>query len=219
MNFIREIILEFDSSIFDALDLEIPTDNFQEFRINQVLHYSSDSFAGVFDIRFSGHKEEKSELSKHPQVLFFQEMFTSEGVLTALIRVKLDLSSFKTLANFQVFIKPPISFVDGKLSVCLFGNQEGLREVFSELKEKSIKFTVAKVGTVDLQRNKGSTLSYLTTKQEKVIRYASEHGYFEIPRNISTKTIADEFGITPAAVLEHLRKATRKIFELIFENA
>lgn len=213
----REIILEFDKSLFKTLGIEFISNFIQDLKVNQILHYSGESFTGIAEVLFHSEEKDLEKFKKHPHVLKFQEMYRYKKYITMILQMKVTLSFAKTLVDFQIFIKPPIYYQKDKVNITLLGSQKGLKGLFNELKQKNLPFSVLKVDTIDYQRDQNRVFSSLTTKQENILRYASENGYFEIPRGISTKSIADEFGITPAAVLEHLRKATKKIFEVVFK--
>lgn len=47
----------------------------------------------------------------------------------------------------------------------------------------------------------------LTPLQRETIRYAVENGYYDIPRRVSTKEIAEQFEVSDQAVTERLRRA------------
>ncbi len=47
----------------------------------------------------------------------------------------------------------------------------------------------------------------LTREQRETLAYAVEHGYYSLPRRISTQEVADEFDISDQAVTERLRRA------------
>lgn len=51
----------------------------------------------------------------------------------------------------------------------------------------------------------------LTSEQYETIVTAIERGYFEIPRQVSTQELADEFGISNQSVSERLRRASGTI--------
>ena len=53
----------------------------------------------------------------------------------------------------------------------------------------------------------------LTEVQRDTLMYAVEHGYYAIPREISTQALADEFGVSDQAVTERLRRATIALVE------
>ncbi|OIB55918.1 helix-turn-helix domain-containing protein [Natrialba sp. SSL1] len=56
----------------------------------------------------------------------------------------------------------------------------------------------------------------LTPAQEECIRTALEMGYFAIPRETSSESVAAELGISKSAFLERLRRAEEALFRQIF---
>lgn len=60
--------------------------------------------------------------------------------------------------------------------------------------------------------------SKLTDRQLEVLRTAYEMGYFERPRSANATDIAEEFGVTPSTVSEHLVAAQSKILQDVLEE-
>lgn len=58
-----------------------------------------------------------------------------------------------------------------------------------------------------------SPLLKLTDKQLEVLLFAYKSGYFDNPRRITLRELAQILGLSPSTVKEHLRKAERKILE------
>ena len=53
--------------------------------------------------------------------------------------------------------------------------------------------------------------------QKEIIFYAVRHGYYDIPRKISSRELANKFNISESALYEHLRKIEKTIFNSIFK--
>lgn len=51
----------------------------------------------------------------------------------------------------------------------------------------------------------------LSSQQRRALSLAVEEGYYSIPREISTKELADRFGISDQAMTERLRRAIRNL--------
>ncbi|WP_338728423.1 helix-turn-helix domain-containing protein [Haladaptatus sp. DJG-WS-42] len=85
--------------------------------------------------------------------------------------------------------------------------------VFRREDLKAIVTDLRKIGSVRLGRLTpvDDTTSSLSTRQEEVIRAAIEQGYFDWPRRIDAKTLAAQLDITHTTLLEHLRKAEKKL--------
>jgi predicted DNA binding protein len=69
----------------------------------------------------------------------------------------------------------------------------------------------------DIQPNYENLFLKLTDRQKEVAYYAVQHGYFEIPRRINSKKIANHFKITRSALYDHLRKIEKTIYHSIFK--
>ena len=53
----------------------------------------------------------------------------------------------------------------------------------------------------------------LSKRQFEVLLFAYKSGYFDNPRRITLRELAQILGLSPSTVKEHLRKAERKILE------
>ena len=58
----------------------------------------------------------------------------------------------------------------------------------------------------------------LSKKQNTVLRYAVDNGYFDYPKNIRLAAIAKEFKTSSASVCEMLRKAQKKAILEYYRN-
>jgi predicted DNA binding protein len=58
-------------------------------------------------------------------------------------------------------------------------------------------------------------LSSIPQRQRELLNLALEHGYFDIPREVTLEELADEMGITKTTASNHLRKAERKLMQFL----
>jgi len=58
----------------------------------------------------------------------------------------------------------------------------------------------------------------LTVRQREILFTAYEAGYYERPSETSCGELADEFGISPATLSQHLRVAERKLIAIFVED-
>ncbi|GGN96036.1 MULTISPECIES: helix-turn-helix domain-containing protein [Haloarcula] len=56
-------------------------------------------------------------------------------------------------------------------------------------------------------------LDSLTSAQRKVFEHARDAGYYEWPRETSTRELADDMDVSKTTLLEHLRKAEAKLLD------
>jgi len=57
----------------------------------------------------------------------------------------------------------------------------------------------------------GDETTSLSARQEEVVKLALDAGYFDWPRQVDAETLADRLGIAHTTMLEHLRKAEKKL--------
>jgi len=89
--------------------------------------------------------------------------------------------------------------------------QAAQRQLDSIRDSMDAEISVRRVGTPDAGARAGQSPDVLTPRQREVLRFAFERGYYEWPREVDAKTLADELGIAKATMLEHLRKAEGKV--------
>lgn len=58
----------------------------------------------------------------------------------------------------------------------------------------------------------------LSSRQAEVVELALEEGYFEWPREIDAEALAEKLGISHATLLEHLRKAEKKLLVEVLDG-
>jgi DNA-binding CsgD family transcriptional regulator len=64
----------------------------------------------------------------------------------------------------------------------------------------------------------GSLLEQLTERQRTVLSAAYRQGYYEVPRRVTSQQVAETLHLSAATVVEHLRKAERRLLVGILGN-
>ncbi|QLG29032.1 helix-turn-helix domain-containing protein [Halorarum halophilum] len=72
---------------------------------------------------------------------------------------------------------------------------------------------IASIGSVGRESPRARRLDTLTSSQREVFELARDRGYYEWPREVSTRELADELDISKTTLLEHLRTAETKILD------
>lgn len=60
-------------------------------------------------------------------------------------------------------------------------------------------------------RGQTSPLDALTDRQREVVEAAYDLGYYDVPRTASSEALAEEVGLDPSTVSEHLQRAERNL--------
>ena len=91
-----------------------------------------------------------------------------------------------------------------------FEDHEGLAAFNEYCTAHSIEYRLERVSALtDSQYFRESYA--LTELQHEALSLAVEHGYFEIPREVTYKELADQLDISEQAVSERVRRATNKV--------
>ncbi|MHC1680548.1 MAG: helix-turn-helix domain-containing protein [Methanomassiliicoccales archaeon] len=90
---------------------------------------------------------------------------------------------------------------------------------------KFVEVVKAHIGKVVNMTFKQSTyekkdiLSVLTDKQREIMTAAYRYGYYDLPKGIGSEQLSEKVNISKPTMLEHLRKAERRIFTEIFAGS
>lgn len=83
-------------------------------------------------------------------------------------------------------------------------DRDNVSSLYDELVEYGLKPTIVRLFDV---ADESPTQSGLTERQYETLTAAIEHGYFEIPRDVSMQELSDELDISHQALSERLRRA------------
>ena len=85
-----------------------------------------------------------------------------------------------------------------------------------------VKASIGKVVNMTFKQStyeKKDLPSVLTDKQREIMAAAFRYGYYDLPKGIGSEQLADRLHISKPTLLEHLRKAERRIFTEIFAGS
>lgn len=82
--------------------------------------------------------------------------------------------------------------------------REDLKRIIQELDD----IGAVRLGHLSRYKNRGMTLS---SRQAEAVELALEEGYFDWPREIDAEGLAEKLDISHSTLLEHLRKAEKKL--------
>ncbi len=113
----------------------------------------------------------------------------------------LDLDLIYTTPSFQSRDRVVLSFI---------GEQKNLLKFVAMLKEGE----VGEIVNMTFKRaayQRKDLLSVLTDKQREVMVAAYRYGYYDLPKRIGSERLAERVNKSKPTMLEHLRKAERRI--------
>ena len=108
------------------------------------------------------------------------------------------------------FLRKVITSVNGEVQYHFIGSDIECRRLMRSLADRGVIYRVEELSFL---RNRSS----LTGKQELVVKVAFDLGYFDYPKKISVREMAEIFGVSPATINEEIRKGVKKILKEYFE--
>lgn len=115
--------------------------------------------------------------------------------------------------EYALIVDPPLEFTDtGDVFVTVVGRHDMLRQALRDA-PGNVGISIDQVG--QYRPGKRDLVSLLTARQREVFERAVELGYYDIPRKVNQRDLADDFGCAPSTVDEHLRKAESKMLSAV----
>jgi predicted DNA binding protein len=114
---------------------------------------------------------------------------------------ELDLDLIYTTPSFQS---------QGRVVLSFIGEQRNLLRFIEMLKGADF----GEVTNMTFKRaayQRGDLLSVLTDRQREVMVAAWRFGYYDLPKGIGSRRLAERVGLSKPTMLEHLRKAERRL--------
>jgi DNA-binding NarL/FixJ family response regulator len=97
-------------------------------------------------------------------------------------------------------------------TMSLVGPQEAIAGQLGAYENAGVSATLQRLGGYD---GPASPLDALTGRQRDVLETAWEMGYYAVPKAVSAAEIANEMGLDPSTINEHLQRAERNLLEQI----
>jgi predicted DNA binding protein len=123
-----------------------------------------------------------------------------------------------TLLKHGLVHSAPVRIEGGRETwqVCYTGDRSDLEDALEGVRQDAnAEVTVASIHSADWDGDSARhhRLDTLTTAQREAFEHAREAGYYNWPREISTRELAEGLDVSKTTLLEHLRKAEAKLLD------
>ncbi len=193
-------------------------DLWEKYELFQIHRQDEDQISVTQKVKFKDHK-------MHPKMLEGENYGISDVEVIEENKPKNEFIFFckynwvketkVLLEKLDLIIEPPMMIFQDRLLVSAITDSKNLDKLIDTLDSYyDGELEILSISHIHL--NDKNLFLKLTDRQKEIIYYAVQHGYFEIPRKIDSKKIANHFKISQSALYEHLRKIERTIFHSIF---
>ncbi|QCC49466.1 helix-turn-helix domain-containing protein [Halobellus limi] len=116
-----------------------------------------------------------------------------------------------------IVVDTPIQInADGSLRITYLGDELDLQDLFDSLTDDA-PFEIEVLETGSYSPDQHALTRLLTARQREVLETALDVGYYELPREATHESIAEQLDIAPTTAGEHLRKIERRVFTAIVQ--
>lgn len=216
----RRLVLELYGK---ELSRRIEGTTFRRIKSMELLHllrYDKNEFTGIFRIMLKDPKfniEHLFDDDKNPTELKFLE-FKDDAYIVFLKRRPRPgyLLGSNITRPGGGYIISPFEISDGKIKFAFIGDQKQVKEIIAGVEKRGLDYKVISLTDADFSLD--SPLTGLTQKQRDILVSAFRLGYYDVPRKINSDVLAGHFGLRSATVVEHLRKAEKRLISGILNE-
>lgn len=114
----------------------------------------------------------------------------------------------------KLLMARPPDFLDvDRMKVEVIGKEADVKKLLQYASRWSSMYKILGLASVDTKAE--SLLSKLTVKQRQALLTAFALGYYDVPRRISSEELSRHLDADKSTIVEHLRKAERKLIDRI----
>jgi hypothetical protein len=207
----RRLVLEFSLKELDKFSAKPLFENVKSFEILRVLKYDPKESAAICRVELEDENVSTRIENLFPGEQLKAQLLEQEGkIFTYLIKGE-STAHAKTGGYFDFY-----ELRDGKLKIGFMGDMKAVKTLIALVEKKKIQYRL--VSLTDAKVALHSPLNSLTEKQRRVLITAFESGYYDLPRKITSMELARKLGLRSATLVEHRRKAERRVLaELLKE--
>jgi predicted DNA binding protein len=150
-------------------------------------------------------------IRSRPDIVSVESLSTSPMQYVGSIAMR-DCSWIWKIVDCGCYLSKAWSNGDGRLIIKVLSGSEGsLPRLIKSLSEKGVSVDICKINRMENQ-------SSVTMKQETVLKLAMQRGFFDYPRRIKLKELAELCGMNSATVDEIIKRGERNILERYFKD-
>ncbi len=115
------------------------------------------------------------------------------------------------------FLIPPMEVEGGTARITFAGSSVGVARFTAAMRRMGLRPRILTIS--DYRLAPDSPLNVLTEKQRRVVSAAYRQGYYDRPRRISSKLLAQRLGVSSSTLVNHRLKAEHRLLATILESA
>lgn len=187
------------------------------------------NITNIVDLTTPTPKQDIEFIKKHPIVKRVDVLFRKPNGALLRVTQSYDGMSLKALEEAKgILLEPTVTSAEKDREVALIPTPKAADKFIKQLREGGFDTRLLAKRFVrdedklslDFFRTSGflslsTTKDMLTPKQLEVFELACRNGYYDIPKKITLEELAEDTGLHPATLAEHLHKAEAKLLPIL----
>jgi hypothetical protein len=220
----RKMVLEISETEIEKLP-NTPVRKVKSNEILRLLRFDDKEFAAVMRIEFKDRSLKIEDLLPYAQLTNAKvELLEQDkkGGLTYFVKGEFPKDTKQQKINsiglsFGGYFISPLEVIDGKIRMTFLGKPKQLKALLAAFDKTGLHYKV--VLMADASFSPSAPLSCLTQKQREVLVTSFKEGYYDVPRRIRSQELACKLGLKSSALIEHRRKAERRLIASILNES
>lgn len=211
----REAIIKLGDRQLEAIGLDDVVGAAREAGLEDVTELVCHGAGGVLQVRVRDPIPAE-DLDHFESVVWWERLAADEDGVTYLCKIDPpDYAADHALDDHSTAHE--IAGVDDAgIDLSVIGSQEEIGESIAAVDEAGMTALLERLTDY---RGSSSTMAGLTDRQREVVETAYEMGYYDVPRTTSSEAIAEEVGLDPSTVAEHLQRAERNLMDRVLDGS
>jgi hypothetical protein len=152
---------------------------------------------------------------KIPEYMEMLTVLKQEGnryVIFAKVKFFKKFTGLAKKFDIDIIWDTPSIFTKEKMTLSVTGDEENLKKFLKVVKN------LGEITNINFKKaifNEQTIISCLTNKQKEIVITAMKNGYYDYPRKINSEQLSKKVGLSKPTVVQHLRKAEKRIMSNI----
>ncbi len=188
----------------------LPPEAREELRVLDCMPHGQEGGKSLFEL--TGDVDVEAvlrEIEKNPNICRIELSKLEDGVVMGYVSTQKCVAC-KALTGSDCFLSEAKMLDDGWVLWSLLSDRTGsAADVISRLKKEGCEVELKKMTRL-------SRKNRMTARQEEVLKMAFRNGYYDYPKKVTIKDLANRLGVSPSTVAEILQRAEKKVIAEYF---
>lgn len=211
----REAIIQLSDRQLEAIGLDDIVTATRDAGLRDVTELVCHGVGGIIQVTVEEPIPEE-DLDRFESVVWWEQLTSSETGVTYLCKIEPPDHAPEHALDAHATAHEVSNVHEGGVDLSVVGTQNEIGRSIAAIDDAGMNPLLQRL--TDFDGSGSSMVDNLTARQREIVELAYEMGYYEVPRKVSTDEIADELGLDPSTVAEHLQRAERNLLTYHLES-